>query len=172
VKALKDDLRIETALPDDLPRVLDLWYELMELTAEYNRHYHLVSNARHLQESYFKAFFESSSATIFLARERREIVGFTNVYVTRPAAVFVQNSLGIIENLYVLPAYRRRRIGGLLVAGAHEYFTDFDTDEIYVNVIPANETSEKFWAAMGYKTQKLTMAFEGATPPLIKKSSR
>lgn len=162
MKAVKEEIVIDAAGPEDLPEVLDLWAELMVLTSQYNRHYEMIETAKLLQESYLKAFFDSSTAAIFAARDRARIAGFANVYITKPAPVFKQNTLGVIENLYVLPEYRRRGLGRRIVERAHQYFSDFDTDEIYVNVIVANEASEKFWSAMGYQTQKLTMARAGS----------
>ena len=161
MKALKEDIVIDQAEPRDLPDVLDLWAELMVFTANYNSHYGLVENSKRVQESYMKAFFDSNTATIFVARDAGRIVAFTNVYITKPAPVFEPHVLGVIENIYVRPEYRRRHIGLKLVERSHQYFTDFGADEIYVNVIPANGLSEKFWYAMGYRTQKLTMAKPG-----------
>ncbi len=83
------------------------------------------------------------------------------MYVTKPAPVFTQHVLGIMENLYVHPDFRRRGIGRRLVDSSHRFFELLEVDEIYVNVIPANRLSKQFWSSMGYETKKLTMTRRG-----------
>ncbi|MBZ0274471.1 GNAT family N-acetyltransferase [bacterium] len=162
MKAYEEEMLIvDRARLADLPRVVDLWMELMRLTERFNKRYALAPGARRLQESYMRSFFDSSSAAIFVAREGERAGAFANVYITKPAPVFAQHVLGIIENIYVEPDFRGRGLGRQLVEASHRFFRTFRVDEVYVNVIPANENSRKFWEHMGYSTQKLTMAFTG-----------
>ncbi len=155
------DYSIEHATMHDLPRVLDLWEKLMRLTAQYNERYKLSPDARRRQEIYFRGYFENSTAAILVARADGIVAAFCNIYVTRPSAVFDQQNLGVIENIYVDKNYRRRGIAGNLVDRSHEYLNNHLADEVFVNVVLANKVSEKFWRAMGYQTQKKSMSFKG-----------
>ena len=95
----------------------------------------------------------------------RLIVGFTDIYTTKPAPVFEQKVLGVIENIYVLPEYRRLHIGEHLVHWARRFFENLRVGEIFVNVIPTNETSVVFWESMGFRTQKLSMTWKSPNLP-------
>ena len=151
---------IEHAKFGDLPKVLDLWEKLMRLTAKYNDRYKLSPDARRRQEVYFRGFFESSSSAILVARVGGHVTAFANIYVTRPSAVFDQQNLGVIENIYVESNYRRRGIARSLVERSHEYLNNHLADEVFVNVVLANKVSELFWKSMGYETQKKSMSFK------------
>ncbi|MCB9475648.1 MAG: GNAT family N-acetyltransferase [Deltaproteobacteria bacterium] len=165
MKALRDEFEIQHATLDDLPRVLDLWRQLMELTATHNDRYRLSPGAMKLQMSYLRSFMDSTTAAIYIAKSDGLIVGFTDIYTTKPAPVFEQKVLGVIENIYVLPEYRRLHIGEHLVHWARRFFENLRVGEIFVNVIPTNETSVVFWESMGFRTQKLSMTWKSPNLP-------
>ncbi len=160
MEAASIEYSIEHAMPDDLPRVLDLWEELMNLTARYNQRYRLSPDARRRQENHYRGYFGNAASAILVARINGDVAAFCNIYVTRPSAVFDQQNLGVIENIYVESAHRRRGIAGSLVRRSHEFLKNHLADEVFVNVVLANKVSEAFWQSMGYQTQKKSMSFK------------
>ncbi|MCC6158907.1 MAG: GNAT family N-acetyltransferase [Deltaproteobacteria bacterium] len=157
MQLLHDEPIIEHAVPSDMEAILTLWAKLMRLTSEFNARYMLAPGARSIQRSYLMGFFESPAAAIFVARVRGEVAGFVNLYVTKPAQVFEQESIGVIENIYVTDEHRLAGIGRALVERSVHFFQNSRVDDVYVNVIPANRSSEEFWRHMGFELNKVTM---------------
>lgn len=157
MQLLHDEPIIEHAVPSDMEAILSLWAKLMRLTSEFNARYVLAPGARSIQRSYLMGFFESPSAAIYVARVRGDVSAFVNLYVTKPAQVFEQDSIGVIENIFVSEEHRMAGIGRALVDRAVRFFQNSRVDDVYVNVIPANRSSEEFWRHMGFDLNKITM---------------
>jgi GNAT superfamily N-acetyltransferase len=158
MQALDRNIVIEHAYPRDMDSILELWTELMRLTELFHHRYVLAPGALAIQHKYLRGFFDTSGAVIYVARAGADVVGFVNAYVTKPAQVFRQDSIGIIENIFVCDEYRRMGIARTFVERCVTFLDNQRVADIYVNVIPSNVESERFWLAMGFETSKVTMA--------------
>ena len=138
--------------------VLKMWLDLLELTSKVNARYTLSSRAVSEQRKFFAKHADNPNTYCYVALAGDEPVGFVNGYLILPSKVFIQEEIGMLENLFVKDDYRRQGIGHQLVRVSYEWFDRFGIREVYVNVVPANETSFHFWSAMGFDVHKLTMA--------------
>jgi len=143
---------------DHLEQVLLMWKELLLLTEKVNARYKLSEEAFSVQRDFFIKQLNSETAYTFVSMYRDEPVGFTNGYLIMPSRVFRNNNIGLIENIYIKPEYRRKRIGEKLVKRCYNWFSKFNIEDVYVNVVPANQSSRRFWESMGYSVHKQTMA--------------
>jgi len=59
-------------------------------------------------------------------------------------------SLGIINDMAVLPTYQRRGVGAELLESAMRRATALNLDSILVNTSRANDQARAFYAALGF----------------------
>jgi ribosomal protein S18 acetylase RimI-like enzyme len=154
---METKIRIRLAQREDLNAVVALWKELMDLTAEVNPRYRLRVNAEDQQRAIFSEYIRRSDAYVIVGEAAGRIVSFSNGYLTMPAKTFAQSVIGVLENLLVVEDYRRRGIGRETATKAIAWLGRQGAMEIYVNVIPKNVGSLKFWRAMGFEVQRLAM---------------
>lgn len=152
------EIEIDLMKAGDIELVLQMWWDLLQLTADVNDRYRLADEALDHQRLFFERHLDHETAFCFVAKADGAPVGFANGYIILPSRIFRQVHIGLIENLYVDPDLRRAGLGTRLVASCYGWFEGFGVDEVYVNVVPANEASKKFWTAMGYTVHKQTMA--------------
>lgn len=151
-------LDISPIRADQLESVLTMWKSLLDMTAKVSPRYRLSSQAVEIQRKYFLKHWNNHLTFCFVATLDKEPAGFANGYVITPAEIFEQRTVGMIENIFVRDEHRRQGIGALLVNDCYEWFHEKEVTDIYVNVVPANELSFRFWEAMGYDIYKMTMA--------------
>ena len=78
----------------------------------------------------------------FVAETESGLVGF--------ARVSVRDGAHWLEELYVLPEWRGRGIGGRLVKAVEEYVSTRDS-HVYIMVLPQDRRAMSFWIRMGYR---------------------
>ena len=141
-----------------LENVLDMWQELLGLTSRFNPLYQLAPRAVDHQRQFFQKNRTNPNTFCLVAEQDNRPVGFANGYVIMPTEIFKQTPIGLIENLFVDPEIRRCGVGSALVESCYDWFRKRMISHIYVNVVPANESSERFWQSMGYGPHKITLA--------------
>ena len=138
--------------------VLFMWKDLLSMTEEVNDRYQLSDKALDFQREFFIKHLNSETVFNFVALYKSEPIGFSNGYLIIPSKVFNNKHVGLIENIYIKPKFRRKGIGEKIVDHCYKWFLDFGINDVYVNVVPANEISKNFWQSMGYAVHKQTMA--------------
>lgn len=138
--------------------VLSMWSALLEMTAEVNSRYRLGPDAVDHQREFFNKNKRNFNVYSYVALLDDLPVGFSNGYLILPTPIFDQREIGLIENIFVRKEFRRMGIGSRLVDECYKYFRSRFVSEIFINVVPANELSYKFWTAKGYDVHKLTLA--------------
>lgn len=148
---------IRLARRQELDEIVSLWKDLMDLTAEVNVHYRLRTGAVDYQRNIFEEYLRREDSYILVGLLNERVIAFSNGYLTMPAKTFVQSPLGVLENLFVVAAHRRQGYGQALAEAAIRWLANLGAAEIFVNVIPKNLGSLKFWRAMGFDVQRLAM---------------
>lgn len=156
-EAMNDNVTIRPAQRGDLEPLAAMWEELMDLTAVFNPRYRLRAGSVDLQRAVFVDYLRRQGAYVLVGEVDGQVVSFSNGYVTLPAKTFAQAVIGVLENLFVGDQWRRMGIGKQMADAAIERLVDQGAQEIYVNVIPGNGASVKFWRAMGFEVQRLAM---------------
>lgn len=154
---MENEWIIRPARRQELDAVVGLWKELMDLTAEFNRHYRLRAGAADQQRTVFEEYLRREDSYILVGLVAGRVAAFSNGYLTMPAKSFAQAPIGVLENLFVTESQRRRGRGRELAEAAIGWLSQQGAAEIFVNVIPKNSGSLKFWRAMGFEVQRLAM---------------
>ena len=141
-----------------LEPVLQMWHDLLILTSEVNPWYRLSPDAVEIQRRVFEKESNNQSSFCLVATQDEKPIGFANGFLILPSRIFQTKTIGLIENLFVLPDVRRQGGGGRLVDACYNWFSDNFIDQVYVNVVPHNQLSIRFWKSKGYQIHKVTMA--------------
>jgi ribosomal protein S18 acetylase RimI-like enzyme len=83
----------------------------------------------------------------FLATQRKSIIGFSHL------RILGHGQRGVVAGLGVLPPYRKRGIGTLLLQAALAYFEEIGCMEIVLKVKPENLATE-IYAKHGFAVRK------------------
>jgi GNAT superfamily N-acetyltransferase len=156
----KKKVTIRLAERADVDQLVQMWVDLMNLTAEVNLHYRLRPGADELQHAMFVELLKRSDSFVIVACAGPNLIGFANGYFAYPSKVFAQSTIGVIENLFVVEPWRRRGIGKELVDRAMAWLKHFGAMELHVNVVPKNVASLKFWRAMEFQVHRVAMVKE------------
>ena len=68
---------------------------------------------------------------------------------------------GVVENIYVDPAFRGRGVGGELLAAAEERLFEDGADRVSLEVLADNEDARRFYARHGYAPHRVELEKDG-----------
>jgi GNAT superfamily N-acetyltransferase len=156
----KKKVTIRLAERGDLDQLVQMWADLMNLTAEVNPRYRLRAGADELQHAVFLDLLKRNDSFVIVAVAGPKLIGFVNGYFAYPSKVFAQSTIGVLENLFVVEPWRRHGIGRELVNRSVAWLKHFGALELHVNVVPKNVASLKFWRAMEFQVHRLAMVKE------------
>ena len=144
------DIR-ETTL-GDIPDVVDIWRDSMELYRRTNPNYWKLSKkgekafCNHVAETLSKP-----DASVIVAEENGTLVGFTLVYVESLPEWFETQQIGLIRYMAVSSVARGKKVGAMMFDFAIKWFRERRVNrvELYVlNGLPASG----FWQKLGFST--------------------
>lgn len=97
--------------------------------------------------------FTDEKVRIFKAVCEGGICGFLCLFISsRPRNGFVNTRTGIILNMGVAEAYRRRGIGAALIAEAEIYLKEQGIFAVELDVFMFNTNAQKLYEKLGFKT--------------------
>lgn len=98
-----------------------------------------------------KHFIENSS-TIFLACNRGDMVGFTQLYPSFSSVSMKQ--IWILNDLFVEEAYRRKGVAKLLISAAEEFASKTGAIRIVLATQISNTAAQSLYELRGYSKDK------------------
>lgn len=95
----------------------------------------------------------------FLGINDGKPIGYMFLHIIRmPANIFVNVREAVeIDQIHVLPSYRRQGIGKQLAAKAHEVAMSLQIDQIQLNVWAQNSRAIAAFKSMGFESQRHVM---------------
>jgi ribosomal protein S18 acetylase RimI-like enzyme len=142
---------VREATPEDTGKLGELVARLKLLNEELDPHYKVVENLVEVSTEYVKEAIESNRARVILAEDETsgEIAGVL-IYWLENRRFYKPMIKAKITEFYVLPRYRRKRIGSLLLDKAIE-LADKDGAGMITVVYPAgNVLADEFYKAKGF----------------------
>jgi ribosomal protein S18 acetylase RimI-like enzyme len=89
-----------------------------------------------------------------VAIDGKKIVGYAIFYIHQRAPVFEEESFGMISDLVVTAAYRRKGIGGKMVKAMVDWFDSRGIERIELMVASHNKIAYSFWNKYGFDDYK------------------
>lgn len=137
------EFKIRQAIADDVPQIFDL----IKALAEYEQLTHQVTGT--LNELQEHLFGNRIYAEAIVAEIGHEIVGFAlffpnySTFLTKPGIY--------LEDLFVLPEYRRRGIGKAMLSYLGKLALERDAGRLEWSVLDWNQSAIAFYQSMGAK---------------------
>ncbi|RZH67417.1 GNAT family N-acetyltransferase [Natrinema altunense] len=144
---------IERATRDDIEPLTDCWVRLARDQRQYGSAIRADANRETMRET-LGAY--QVSGGLFVARLEGSIVGFATVSVER-GSLELDETRGMLSNIYVEPAYRNRGIGTALLEAAEASLADRGVDTMLLEVMADNESARRFYRRTGYDEVRVTM---------------
>ncbi|MGG2082869.1 GNAT family N-acetyltransferase [Lysinibacillus pakistanensis] len=129
--------------------ILELWNENAKETADCE----LEKSDREAILNQLEQYLQSQYGAIYIAtNENHQIIGFGLASIKKE--LMYDTIYGQIDEIYVLPAYRRQKIAKRLVDELVNWFNEkHDTSVVNVYVDLENELALEFWEGVGLERE-------------------
>ena len=154
---------IRKAKQGDIPAILDIWGQSMQLHQQRDPVFTQGKDGRRRFKTFLEGRLHSGKSFVPLAAIRSNVVGYGIVVVQRPPAYFVATNHGLITDLDVHPHFRGRGIGQALLDSMVDWLGGRGIARVEAGIATTNEVSKGFWAKQGFKTY-----FETIYKPIVR----
>ena len=134
----------------DIPRLVDLWMEMMARHHEFEPRMVLAPTAPAAYHSYLLLHCRNPKSIVALAEVEGETVGFCCAYVCLNLPMFAPPEFGFISDLLVTAAKQRAGIGTALFDHVVEWFKGRGAGCVQLQVYHQNALGEAFWRSKGF----------------------
>ncbi len=153
---------IRKATAEDIPALLDLLRQVGQIHFQGRPDLFRPAPQKYDAPA-LKALLEMPDRPIFVAQEGGAILGygFCACKVTKNDPVLSDRNTLYIDDLCVDAAHRRQGVGKALLAHIRAYARQEGFDDITLNVWAFNDSARAFYAAQGFRPQRLFMEDTG-----------
>ena len=124
--------------------------EILSLIKSYQEFYKAVPIAEATNKAFFSQFNEQNSAGCqFLYRKDDEVAGFATVYFTFNSNVAAK--VAILNDLYVIPAYRGQQVARQLIEHCREFARAHGAVRLQWVTAPDNLVAQKLYDSLDVK---------------------
>ncbi len=142
---------IRKAESKDSEQIVFLGKHLLELHTEWEKDYYaLEDNFNYSFASWVTEQTTNQSKFLYVAEDNGKIVGFVSGYLKSFYPWFKIKSVGHISFLYILPDYRRKKIGKLLTEKSADWFRSNNVKYIEVFADEKNTIAVNAWKSYGF----------------------
>ena len=145
-------IRIRKAKTEDAERMADLWHEMAMFHARLGEEWRIRRGSKPGFAKYITKVVDEREAGVFVAHDDGRIVGFVVAQAASRARIFVRKDHGLIADLAVTRAYRRRGVGEKLCRRALRWIAARGLDTAEVRFATSNPLATAFWRKMGFDT--------------------
>lgn len=146
-------MEIVTAGMDDVDAVVDLWVRLAEGQRAHGSHLLGSRNRTAVRETVVQRVVAEN---VLVTRANGHIVGF--VMVTIDSGRYEQDETrGVVENIFVEPAYRSRGIGSDLLDAGEDRLRRAGAEVLALEAMADNEAARQFYRAHGYTPHRIEL---------------
>lgn len=145
-------MKIRTAVPEDTPRVLDLWKEFMDFHGERDPAFIRSATGHEGFGVFLEENMKSETAHVLVADDGDGLFGYCLARIAERPPVFDIRRYGQILDLAVSGPRRRSGVGETLLGEALTWFKKQGVSRVEISVSTANEVATSFWEKHGFKT--------------------
>ncbi len=145
-------MQIRQATSADLDQVAPLF-------DAYRQFYHLPPSLP-LARAFIAERLQQGDSTIFLAEEDRTGLGFVQLYPVFSSTAAVPGRLWLLNDLYVVPAARGRRVGHALMERARELGLATGARGIFLQTARDNTLAQRLYESLGYRRDDHFLVYE------------
>lgn len=104
------------------------------------------------EEKQIKLYLDQPDGIVFCARQDKEIIGFVTGHFSEfSSTVSLPVFMGSVDELYVVPQFRKQGIGQALLKRIESEFKDYGVKHIFVEVWAFNKTAVDMYQNFGFE---------------------
>lgn len=142
-------IEVRRARAEDVPRIIELWDELLSLHERLDPRFARRESAAITFEAFVRHNAEHEASVVLVAEADAGIVGFCMAAATELPPVYDTGPNAEIFDLAVTERYRRQGIGRRLVGELREWARNRGLGRIELRAAVANPVARAFWHAVG-----------------------
>lgn len=147
---------------NDQDTVVTLWTELLDAQSDFDDRIGISEDARKRWENDFPMWLDDETARLYVVEdEAGSIVGFATARRWGPPPIYQESSEIYLDELYVLPDYRRQGYGSQLVRAVRDWAARVGAERVRLRVLTSNADGRAFWAAQDAIPLSMTLTIQG-----------
>ena len=146
------DMKIRVATIEDIPQMVALWYQLMNVHKDHHLAFVAKENGSELVAEEIKNRIETPNCCFFLAIVEDQVAGFISCSVRKAQKVMIYNKRGYVAETVVGQEFRGNGIGEKLFKRAEDWFKEEGADHIELQVSLKNDGAFNFWENQGFSS--------------------
>ncbi len=149
-------MEIRIAKKSDIPQLLSLLEEMVIYHTKIDSYYKPFSKYSGLEEE-IGDWLASKDMLVLTAEDGGELIGYAQVSVEDAPTYASVKKIGVVHDMFVAPAYRRKKIAQDLFQRAMDWFGRKKVKYIELSVDARNIDGVKYWEALGFFPYKFRM---------------
>ncbi|MEM1942711.1 MAG: GNAT family N-acetyltransferase [Candidatus Caldarchaeum sp.] len=133
----------------DLPKLVELNIRLKRLNEEFDPLLRVRSDIAETSRTYFEQAIDAPDSLVIVAEDEGKVVGFIKADI-KERRFYDPPMEGNIVEFYLLPEYRRKGVGALLLDHAIKALKE-KADIITAEFPALNEIAVEFYARLGFR---------------------
>ncbi|MBM4258870.1 MAG: GNAT family N-acetyltransferase [Deltaproteobacteria bacterium] len=150
---------IRECQPEDMPQVEECFVELQDFLHQLEPNV-LEGKAAKKYFEFMLARCTATAGKVFVVEADHRVVGFVCVWAKVPSEELDEEpgEYAFISDLVVLPAFRRQRLGQMLLERAESYARSLGVKKIQLEVLPNNTGALTLYSNHGFRTYELLLS--------------
>ncbi len=144
----------------DVEHIIPLWRKLIiyhKKMIEKNRpeldpFFVLKKDGEKISSDFIKRQIRSKNGTILIAKDKNQIIGYTNLIIKDNIPLFNIDKIGEIIALFIDEQYRGKKISTLLFQESKEWFKQKHIKHVMLNVSPDNYHVKEIYEHLGFSS--------------------
>ena len=135
---------IRNAVPADVPAIVELWKELMDMHQELDRIYTRSTDGHDVFAKFVDENISGEDSCVVVAQVQGNIVGYGQAKLEKYPPVLKEPEYGLILDFFVAETHRKIGIGRELVKEIRHWFREKGVRQIEVRHSTHNEMAARF----------------------------
>ncbi|MDD5290493.1 MAG: GNAT family N-acetyltransferase [Patescibacteria group bacterium] len=144
-------ITIRKAKVKDLPKTAKLGAALLKHHKKFDKYFSPAEGIEKIYKKFFKKNIYSPKGLLLIAEEKGKIIGYALATIRKRPSVFKFRRIGNIDDVYIIPAYRRLRIAKQFLEKIFQWFKIKKIKDIEMQVHIKNEIGKAAWSKYGFK---------------------
>ncbi len=157
-RAMSDQVTVRRATAADREAIGRLWQEMMDYHCTLDPEaFALAEDALSCWLEWFDTILPDENRAVLVAEADGQPVGYVHGTVGETPPVYAQRKHGAIVEISVTSGWRRRGVGGKLVAALFDWLRQRQLAEVRLGRPPRNPLATAFWRKMGFEPYMVQM---------------